>query len=67
MQAHAQAQAQAKTQVQGRPAPTSMPEKPLGGLTPPGTGRPKSVVSSDGEGEPTRSPSKSPRKNKKRK
>lgn len=67
MQAHAQAQAQAKTQVQGRPAPTSMPEKPLGGLTPPGTGRPQSVVSSDGEGEPTRSPSKSPRKNRKRK
>ncbi|KAI6103507.1 Pre protein translocase subunit Sec66-domain-containing protein [Pisolithus sp. B1] len=67
MQAHAQAQT--KAQVQGRlttPAPTSTPEKPLGGLTPPGSGRPGSVVSSDGEGEPSRPPSKSPKKNKKR-
>ncbi|KAI6131825.1 Pre protein translocase subunit Sec66-domain-containing protein [Pisolithus thermaeus] len=68
MQAHAQAQAQAQTkaQAQGRPAPTSTPEKPLGGLTPPGSGRPEGVVSSDGEGEPSRPPSKSPKKNKKR-
>lgn len=69
MQAHAQAQAQTKAQVQGRlttPAPTSAPEKPLGGLTPPGSGRPESVASSDGDGEPSRPPSKSPKKNKKR-
>ncbi|KAI6045418.1 Pre protein translocase subunit Sec66-domain-containing protein [Pisolithus marmoratus] len=51
---------QAQAQAQGRLAvPTSAPEKPLGGLTPPASGRPESVVSSDGDGEPTRSPSKS--------
>ncbi|KAG6332818.1 hypothetical protein ID866_6273 [Astraeus odoratus] len=67
-QAQAQAQAQAKTQGHSTtPASTSTPPKPLGGLTPPASGRPESVASSDGEGDTQRSPSKSPKKNKKRK
>lgn len=70
MLAAVQSQAQAK--AQGRPtspAPTSTPAKPLGGLTPPGSGRPESVASSDGEGDPQtqRPPPKSPKKNKRRK
>ncbi|KIJ68956.1 hypothetical protein HYDPIDRAFT_23827 [Hydnomerulius pinastri MD-312] len=71
-QAQLRAQAQAQAQAQQSPAraisPTpGTPGKPANGLAPPTPGRAESVVSSDGEGDATQSPSKSPKKNKKRK
>ncbi|KAH7889277.1 Pre protein translocase subunit Sec66-domain-containing protein [Phlebopus sp. FC_14] len=66
MFAAAQAQARAQ-QVQQSPVPTVPPtlSKPENGLAPPNSGRGEGVASSDGEAG--RSPSKSPKKNKKRK
>lgn len=61
----AQAQAQTtRTQATAQhasssAASTSVPPKPLGGLSPPGSGRGGSIASSDGEGGPRRPPSKS--------
>jgi len=72
MFAAAQAQAQLRAQAQQSPARAvspipATPGKPANGLAPPTPGRAESVISSDGDGDVVKSPTKSPKKNKKRK